>query len=130
MEQCLAQGVVVLSDKAGRTHQRRMRVNGMQGCRSSSSNGFRVLDDVEGDAVTMSACMLGQVVRARELLATLAAFERLFLCVEGSVVALEVLLATEAATADVAHKGLGRVLSQRLLTTATGGHLCGSRLVL
>lgn len=63
--------------------------------------------------------MLSQVVAARELLAALVALEGLVLSVEGAVVTLEVLLATEAARAECADEGLGGIFGQRLLATAT-----------
>jgi hypothetical protein len=66
--------------------------------------------------------MLSQVVAARELLTTLVALKRLLLGVQRAVVSLQVFLATEASVAEIAHKGLGRVLSERLLAaTAVGG---------
>jgi len=51
--------------------------------------------------------MLAEVVRAGELLTTVCALEGLLVGVEGSVVALEMLLASEAATAERAYKCLG-----------------------
>jgi hypothetical protein len=66
----------------------------------------------------VGAGVLSQVVTARELLATLIALERLVLSVERAVVALEVLLTTEATRAKSADEGLGRVFGQGLLATA------------
>jgi hypothetical protein len=65
--------------------------------------------------------VLGKVVRPRELLATLVAFERLVMSVERAIVALKVLLATEAARAESADEGLAGVFGQGLLATAAVG---------
>ena len=67
--------------------------------------------------------MLGQVVASGEALATLATFERFLLGVQGTVMALEMFLSTEASMTDVADEDLGRVLGQGLLaaTTVDGG---------
>jgi hypothetical protein len=67
----------------------------------------------------VGAGVLGEVVAAGELLTALVALERLVLGVQGAVVALEVLLATETARAQGANESLGRVIRQRLLTAAT-----------
>lgn len=72
-------------------------------------------------AGAVGTSVLRQVVGARELLATLVALERLVVSVERTVVALEVLLAAEAAVADVALEGLGRILGQGLLAAAAVG---------
>ena len=82
---------------------------------------------------TVSALVLAEVVGAGELLAAVSALERLVVGVERAVVTLEVFLATEAAGAESADEGLGRVLSQRLLAAtargiATLGRSTGSRL--
>jgi len=70
---------------------------------------------------TVGALVLAEVVRARELLATVGALERLVVGVERAVVTLEVFLATEAAGAESADEGLGRVLSQGLLAATARG---------
>lgn len=74
----------------------------------------------DNGATAVGAGMLGEVVASRELLATLMALEGLVLGVQRPVVTLQVFLAPEAAVAKLAHKRLGRILSQGLLTTATG----------
>lgn len=86
-------------------------------------NGLRLgrelgASDIEGDVATaMSPVVLGQIVGARECLATLIALERLIARVERAVMTLKVLLSTEAAIADPANKLLGGVIGKRLLTT-------------
>jgi hypothetical protein len=70
---------------------------------------------------TVSALVLAEVVRARELLAAVGALERLVVGVEGAVVALEVFLAAEAAGAECADEGLGRVLGEGLLAATARG---------
>jgi hypothetical protein len=65
--------------------------------------------------------MLSQIIRARELLATLVALKGLVLSVKRAVVTLQVFLATEATRAQGADKGLGWILSQGLLATAAVG---------
>jgi hypothetical protein len=62
--------------------------------------------------------MLRKVVASGELLAALVAFERLVLSVEGTVVSLEVLLASESAVADIADESLGGIFSQGLLSAS------------
>lgn len=57
-------------------------------------------------AAAVGAGVLRQVVAARELLAAVGALEWLVMSVEGAVVALEMLLAAEAAVAQLADKGL------------------------
>ena len=89
----------------------------------------RVVDQVhDNGARAVSASVLGKVVRARELLATLVALEGLILSVQGPVVTLEVLLSSEPSVAQLADEGLGRILSQGLLATAAvlGRHLRGA----
>ena len=61
----------------------------------------------------MGARLLREVVGARELLAVVAVLKGLVLRMQRTVVALEVLLAAEAAVADVADEGLGRVRRSR-----------------
>jgi hypothetical protein len=78
-------------------------------------------DTHDHGAGAVSALVLAEVVRARELLATVGALERLVVSVEGTVVTLEVFLTTEATRAESADEGLGGVLSQRLLATTAGG---------
>ncbi len=113
--------VVVPADQAA--HQRRVRVAARH--RRRRRHGLRVVNQVHDDgAGAMGARVLGEVVGARELLATVAALEGLVMGVERPVVALEVLLAAEPAVADVADEGLGRVLGQGLLASAAAG---GSR---
>ena len=82
-------------------------------------HGVRVVNQVHDDgAGAVRASVLGQVVGPRKLLAALVALEWLVLGVEGAVMALEVLLATEPPAAQLADKCLGRVLRQRLLAAA------------
>jgi len=69
---------------------------------------------------TVSALVLAEVIRARELLAAVSALERLVVGVKRTVVTLKVFLTTEATRAESADEGLGRVLSQRLLATTAG----------
>jgi len=79
-----------------------------------------VLQDTHDDgATTVCSSMLCQIVAARELLATFVAFEWLVLSMEGAVVTLEVLLAAEAARAELADEGLGWVFCQGLLATSS-----------
>lgn len=63
-------------------------------------------------AGTVSTLVLAEIVRTRELLATVGALERLVVSVERAVVPLEVLLTTEATAAESADEGLGRVVSE------------------
>jgi hypothetical protein len=70
---------------------------------------------------TVSALVLAEVVGARELLTAVSALERLVVGVERTVVTLEVFLATEAAGAESADEGLGRVLGQGLLAATARG---------
>ena len=84
-------------------------------------------DAHDNSAGAVSALVLAEVVAAAELLATVGALERLVMSVERTVVALEVFLATEATGAESADKGLGGILSQRLLATAAGGRGRGAR---
>lgn len=74
-------------------------------------------------AAAVSTLVLGEVVTAREFLSTVVAFERFVAGVEGAVVTFEMFLTAEATVAQGADKRLGRVLGQRLLTSAT----CGGR---
>lgn len=86
------------------------------------------VDDAHHDRATrMSASVLRKVIAPRELLTALVALERLVLSVERAVVTLEVLLATEATGAEGAHEGLGGVIRQGLLTTASVDRDGGSR---
>jgi hypothetical protein len=72
--------------------------------------------------------VLSQVIAARELLAALVALKGLLAGVERAVVTLKVFLAAEAAVAELADEGLGRVLSQGLLATpAVNWSVDGSR---
>lgn len=68
--------------------------------------------------------MLAQIVRARELLAAVRAFERLVVSVERPVVTLEVFLASEAAAAERADESLGWIIRQRLLAATTRDAAC------
>ncbi len=66
-----------------------------------------ILQDAHDDSTAaMCSGVLCEVVAARELLAAFIALEWLVLSVEGAVVALEVLLAAEAARAELTDKGL------------------------
>ena len=82
-------------------------------------------------AGAVGTLVLRQVVAARELLAAVSAFEGLVVSVKRAVVALEVLLATEAARAKGADEGLGRILGERLLAAAAAGrsNRCGGSLL-
>lgn len=81
-----------------------------------------IVDEVHHDGTaTVGASVLSEVVAPRELLATLVALKRLLLSVKRAVVALEVLLTAEAAVAKIAHKGLGGILSEGLLTSSAVG---------
>ncbi len=72
-----------------------------------------VFKDTHDDgAAAVCACVLAEVVAAGELLAALMALEWLVLGVEGAVVALQMLLTTEATIAELADEGLGWVLSE------------------
>jgi len=83
-----------------------------------------VFEDAHNDGTrSVSPSVLGEVVRARELLATLIALERLVVRVERTVVALEVFLSSEASRAQSANESLGWILGQRLLATTTIGRL-------
>lgn len=83
---------------------------------------FAVLQDThDNGTASVGTGVLGQVVRARELLAAFVALEWLVLRVERAVVTLEVLLATEAASTEGADEGLGGILGQGLLSTSTVG---------
>jgi hypothetical protein len=66
----------------------------------------------------MSASVLRKIVTAGELLAAFVTFEWLVLGMEGTVVSLEVLLASESTIAYIADEGLGRILSQGLLSAS------------
>jgi len=79
----------------------------------------------------VGALVLREVVAARELLTAVGALKGLVTGVEGAVVALQVLLAAEAARAESADEGLGRILGQRLLAaaTASGCDRCRAGLV-
>jgi len=90
-----------------------------------------VFEDTHDDGTAaMCSCVLGEVIRPGELLATLVALKRLVMSMERAIVALEVLLATKAAGAESADEGLAGVFSQRLLaTTAVGWGLRWSRAV-
>lgn len=88
-----------------------------------------VVNQVHNDSAgTVSARVLGEVVRARELLATLIALKGLILSVKGAVVTLQVLLSSEAPVTQLADEGLGRVLGQGLLATTAvlGRHVRGA----
>lgn len=91
---------------------------------SSSHGGITILEDTKRDSPSaVCASVLGEVVGPGELLTTILALEWLFLRVEGAVVALQMLLTTEAAVAQLTYKSLGWVFGQRLLsaTTVSGG---------
>lgn len=121
LEENLAVGTVVLGARRS-GHRRRMIHGGVVVTGSSVSHGLRVIDQVhDNGARSVGASVLGKVVGAGELLATLVALEGLLLGVQGAVVALEVLLAAEATSAKLTDEGLTRVLSQGLLTTAAVG---------
>jgi hypothetical protein len=80
---------------------------------------FAVFQNAHDDsAASMSASVLRKIVTTGELLAALVTFEWLVLGMEGTVVSLEVLLASESTIADIADEGLGRILSQGLLSAS------------
>jgi len=84
------------------------------------AGNLAIFQDTHYDSSTsVGASVLGKVVTARELLATLMALEWLVLGVERSVMALEVFLSAEPAVADFTDKGLGWILSERLLAAAS-----------
>jgi hypothetical protein len=85
----------------------------MRGLENTHDNG----------AGSMSALVLGEVVAAGKLLAAIGALKGLLMSVERAVVALEMFLAAEAARAESADEGLGRILSQRLLAATAGDGL-------
>ena len=80
-----------------------------------------IKDTHDDGAGSVSALVLGKVVAARKLLATVAALKGLITGVERAVVALKMFLATETAVAKSAHKRLGRILGQRLLAATAAG---------
>jgi hypothetical protein len=81
-----------------------------------------IINQVHDDGTAaVGSGVLSQVVASRELLTTLVAFKGLLLCVERAVVALEVFLAAETAVAKITDKGLGGVLSKRLLASSAVG---------
>jgi len=83
--------------------------------------------DLEADSASaVGALVLRQVVAPGELLTAVGALKGLVVSVERAVVALEVLLTAEAARAQSADEGLGRVVGERLLATATAGRRDGS----
>ena len=63
----------------------------------------------------MCPLVLGKIVTAGELLATLLAFEWFVLSVERAIMTLQVFLTAETTVAEMADECLGWVLSQRLL---------------
>jgi len=72
----------------------------------------RIVKDTHDDgASSVSTLVLGQVVAAREFLATVGALERLVVGVERSIVALEMFLTAEATRAQSADESLGWILS-------------------
>jgi hypothetical protein len=82
--------------------------------------------DLEADSASaVGALVLGEVVAPGELLTTVGALKGLVVSVERAVVALEVLLAAEAARAESADKRLGGVVGERLLATAAAGRCDG-----
>ena len=79
-----------------------------------------VLEDAHHDGSrAVGSGMLSKVIGSRELLAALVALERFVLSVERAVMAFEVFLSSEAARAQGADEGLGRVFGERLLATTT-----------
>ena len=76
-------------------------------------------DTEDHGARAVCASVLGQVIRARELLAALVALEGLVLCMKGAIMALKVFLAAEATVAKFANKGLRWILGERLLASAS-----------
>ena len=78
-------------------------------------------DTHDHGASSVGTLVLGEVVRAGELLAAVGALKGLLVSVERAVVALEVFLAAEATRAESADEGLGRVLSQGLLAATARG---------
>jgi hypothetical protein len=75
-------------------------------------------DSHDNSTASVSASVLREIVTSGELLAALVTFKGLVLSMERPVVSLEVLLASESTVADVADEGLGRILSQGLLSAA------------
>lgn len=65
----------------------------------------------------MGSRVLGKIVAARELLATLVALKWLVVSVERAIVTLEVFLTTEATRAKGADEGFRRIFGQGLLST-------------
>lgn len=112
-----ARVVVAAHGRVARVHHVRHITAG------NGSNHVGLVKDVHDHGTgAVGACMLSKVVRARELLTALVAVEWLVMGMQRAVVTLEVLLAAEAAVAQVTGENLGRVLSQRLLAaTAVGG---------
>lgn len=84
------------------------------------AGNFAIFQNTHHDSSTsVGASVLGKIVTARELLAALMALEWLILSVQRSVVALEVFLSAESAVTDLADKGLGWILGERLLAAAS-----------
>jgi hypothetical protein len=54
----------------------------------------------------MSAGMLGEIVTSREFLAALVTLEGLVMGMEGTIMSLEVFLASEATVADITDESL------------------------
>lgn len=100
LEENLAELAVLLG--AGRSgHWRRVHVWLAVGVH------VRVVDQVHNDSAgAVCTRVLGEVVGARELLATLVALEGLVLSVQRAVVTLQVLLSSEPSVAQLADKGL------------------------
>lgn len=67
----------------------------------------------------MNAAVLSQVVASRERLVAFGALEWLIIGVKGSEMPLKMFLSSKSAAADVADEGLGWVVRERLLATAS-----------
>jgi hypothetical protein len=72
----------------------------------------------DDSTASVSASVLREIIASGELLAALVTLKGLVLRMEGTVVSLEVFLASESAVADITHEGLGGILGQGLLSAS------------